>query len=91
MCRMAFFSQRDKNLMEPSRVGPYQIERKIGAGGMGTVYFARHAETGQEVAVKTLSASLARPCPRSKAATSRWIAADSSRSGRAFSRGALKT
>lgn len=46
--------------MQPSRIGPYLIERKIGAGGMGTVYYARHAESGQEVAVKVLSASLAR-------------------------------
>ncbi len=46
--------------MHPSRVGPYLIERKIGAGGMGTVYYGRHAETGQEAAVKVLPASLAR-------------------------------
>ncbi len=44
----------------PERVGPYRIERKIGAGGMGTVYFGRHAESGQEAAVKVLPPSMAR-------------------------------
>ena len=46
--------------MNPSCVGPYLIDRKIGAGGMGTVYLGRHNETGQEVAVKVLPPSLAR-------------------------------
>jgi len=46
--------------MAPDKIGPYLIEKKIGAGGMGTVYLGRHAETGQEAAVKVLPASLAR-------------------------------
>ncbi|MEX2288499.1 MAG: serine/threonine-protein kinase, partial [Planctomycetaceae bacterium] len=46
--------------LQPERVGPYVIESKIGAGGMGTVYHGRHAETGDEAAVKVLPASLAR-------------------------------
>lgn len=46
--------------MNPEHVGPYTIEKKVGAGGMGTVYHGRHAETGQEVAIKVLPASLAR-------------------------------
>src|SRR5689334_2795277 len=46
--------------MDPSQVGPYLIERKLGAVGMGTVYLARHKETGREVAVKVLPPSLAR-------------------------------
>jgi serine/threonine protein kinase len=41
------------------RIGPYEIERKLGAGGMGTVYLGTHVETRQQVAVKVLSASLA--------------------------------
>lgn len=46
--------------MQPSQVGSYLIERKIGTGGMGTVYYGRHQETGQEAAIKVLPASLAR-------------------------------
>lgn len=46
--------------MHPVRIGPYLIERRIGAGGMGNVYLARHEQTGQVVAVKELPASLAR-------------------------------
>ena len=46
--------------MIPDQLGPYRIEKKIGSGGMGTVYLARHVETGEQVAVKVLPASLAR-------------------------------
>ncbi len=46
--------------MTEKRIGPYLIEKKIGAGGMGTVYLAAHEETGEQVAVKILPASLAR-------------------------------
>jgi serine/threonine-protein kinase len=45
---------------DPARIGPYIVERKLGAGGMGTVYLARHEETGRIVALKLLSPSLAR-------------------------------
>ena len=46
--------------MHPEIVGPYRIQRKIGAGGMGNVYFGVHCETGQEAAVKVLPPSMAR-------------------------------
>jgi predicted Ser/Thr protein kinase len=45
---------------DPTRVGPYRIERKLGAGGMGTVYLARHEQTEKIVALKILAPSLAR-------------------------------
>jgi hypothetical protein len=46
--------------MHPDRIGPYLIDKRIGAGGMGNVYLARHEQTGEVVAVKELPASLAR-------------------------------
>jgi serine/threonine-protein kinase len=46
--------------MTPERIGPYQILEKIGSGGMGNVYLGRDTESGQVVAVKVLTASLAR-------------------------------
>lgn len=44
----------------PNRIGSYEIVRKVGAGGMGTVYLGRHVESGLEAAVKVLPATLAR-------------------------------
>ncbi len=46
--------------MHPERVGPYVIDRKIGAGGMGNVYHGVHESTGQEAAIKVLPAAMAR-------------------------------
>src|SRR5262245_52195388 len=39
-------------------MGPYELLEKIGAGGMGTVYRARHPGTGEIVAVKVMDESL---------------------------------
>jgi len=44
----------------PDKIGSYLIEKKIGSGGMGTVYLGKHVDTGQLAAVKVLPASLAR-------------------------------
>jgi serine/threonine-protein kinase len=46
--------------MMPTRVGPYLIEKRLGSGGMGTVYLGTHVETHKQAAVKVLPASLAR-------------------------------
>ncbi|MBL8818995.1 MAG: serine/threonine protein kinase [Planctomyces sp.] len=46
--------------MHPERIGPYRIDRKIGAGGMGNVYHGVHEVSGQVAAIKVLPASMAR-------------------------------
>ena len=45
---------------EPSQIGPYQIGKRIGQGGMGAVYEAVHETIGRRAAVKFLNAPLAR-------------------------------
>ncbi|GAA2611309.1 protein kinase [Actinomadura fulvescens] len=49
---------RDLRSDDPTRVGPYELEAKIGEGGMGAVYLGR-APGGQLVAVKVVRPELA--------------------------------
>ncbi|MCS7468946.1 protein kinase [Stieleria sp. ICT_E10.1] len=45
-------------MLEPGkRIGPYELLRPIGRGGMGTVYLARHRDLGKQVAIKVLPAA----------------------------------
>lgn len=44
--------------MEFQWLGPYQVVRKLGRGGMGVVYEGVDVETGQRAALKVLSAAL---------------------------------
>ena len=44
---------------EPTSVGRFELQEKLGAGGMGTVYRGLDRETGETVAVKVLGAKLA--------------------------------
>lgn len=46
--------------MHPEKIGPYLIDRKIGAGGMGNVYYGVHESSGQVAAIKVLPAAMAR-------------------------------
>ena len=41
------------------RLGPYEIQSAIGAGGMGEVYHARDTRLHRDVALKILPASFA--------------------------------
>ena len=40
------------------RVGPFDIEKQLGSGAMGSVYRARYRKTGQRVAVKVMAPGL---------------------------------
>ena len=45
--------------MKLQRLGPYQLEKILGRGGMGAVYAAHNVETAQRAAVKVLNPVLA--------------------------------
>jgi len=40
-----------------TKLGPYEIQSALGAGGMGEVYRARDARLNRDVAIKILPAS----------------------------------
>jgi len=64
----AAFCARDRTPLGASATGlvgrllaeRYQIERKLGEGGMGEVYLARHILMGRASAIKVMSATLGR-------------------------------
>jgi eukaryotic-like serine/threonine-protein kinase len=45
--------------MQLTRLGPYEIEKPLGRGGMGSVYAGTDSQTGQRVAIKALTPQLA--------------------------------
>lgn len=48
----------NQTAMTPRFLGPFELERQIGVGGMGIVYSAIYPKTGKRVAVKVLSPGL---------------------------------
>src|SRR5581483_5109449 len=51
-------------LTSGAKVGPYEIQSQLGAGGMGEVYRARDTRLGRDVAIKVLPESFVRDAER---------------------------
>jgi hypothetical protein len=56
----------ESELAEGQSFGDYTIVRRLGRGGMGTVYEADHQPTGRRVALKVLSHALDNPQARAR-------------------------
>ncbi|MCZ6654523.1 MAG: protein kinase [Planctomycetota bacterium] len=48
----------------PPTIGPYEVQREIGRGGMGVVYLARDTKLDRDVAIKALPEELAQDADR---------------------------
>jgi serine/threonine-protein kinase len=55
---LALQTEPDEELAPGTLAGDYRIEQKIGEGGMGTVYGARHGLIGKRAAIKVIRSEL---------------------------------
>ncbi|WP_197455851.1 serine/threonine protein kinase [Stieleria neptunia] len=58
------FNTVNGTMVPGNRIGPYELLRPIGRGGMGTVYLARHRDLGKQVAIKVLPVATTENDPR---------------------------
>jgi len=56
-------ADKGKDPLVGQKIAQYRIEKKLGQGGMGSVYKAKHLELGRSVALKILSPRLAEEEP----------------------------
>src|SRR5688500_12922745 len=49
---------RATSMLVGQQIGPFQIEKELGCGAMGTVYRGVYTKTGQRVAVKVMAPGL---------------------------------
>jgi serine/threonine-protein kinase len=46
-------------MLQPGKkIGPFVIEKELGAGNMGAVYLARHSQTGARMAIKVMAPNM---------------------------------
>src|SRR4249919_3243342 len=56
---MARFHNTPLPIAQGTRLGPYEIQSQLGAGGMGEVYRARDSKLKRDVAIKVLPQAFA--------------------------------
>jgi len=63
----------DMSLPAGTRLGPYEIQAALGAGGMGEVYRARDTRLDRTVAIRVLPEALAETRSSASASTARRV------------------
>ena len=56
--------QSDSTSFVGRSLGPYQIQKRLGAGGMGEVYRARDTRLGRDVTIKILPSAFTKDADR---------------------------